>query len=198
MTAAPCDGAAPALIFLEARSQNRWLPRAVPDQLLREVYELMKWGPTSMNTSPMRVLFLRTANAKERLVPAMAAANVPKVRTAPVVAVVAYDTAFYERMPYLFPHRPEAGDLFRRNARLSQDTAFRNSSLQGAYLMVAARLLGLDCGPMSGFDENVVNDVFFPDGALRVNFVCGLGYGDPAALFPRHPRLPFDEACTLL
>jgi nitroreductase len=198
MNRAAAADAARTLIFRDARSQNRWLPGDVPDSLLREVYELMKWGPTSMNTSPMRVLFLRTAEAKEQLVPAMAAANVPKVRTAPVVAIVAYDTLFYERMPYLFPHRPEAGDMFRRNARLSQDTAFRNSSLQGAYLMVAARLLGLDCGPMSGFDENALNAVFFPDGAWRVNFVCGLGYGDPAGLFPRHPRLPFDEACVLL
>jgi 3-hydroxypropanoate dehydrogenase len=187
-----------SLIFRDARSQNRWLARDVPDSLLHEVYELMKWGPTSMNTSPMRVLFLRSAAAKERLVPAMAAANMEKVRTAPVVAIVAYDTQFHERMPYLFPHRPEAGDMFRRNAKLSQDTAFRNSSLQGAYLMVAARLLGLDCGPLSGFDENIVNETFFPDGALRVNFVCGLGHGDPDGLFPRHPRLPFDAACSVL
>jgi 3-hydroxypropanoate dehydrogenase len=187
-----------SLIFRDARSQNRWLARDVPDSLLHEVYELMKWGPTSMNTSPMRVLFLRSAAAKERLVPAMAAANMEKVRTAPVVAIVAYDTQFHERMPYLFPHRPEAGDMFRRNARLSQDTAFRNSSLQGAYLMVAARLLGLDCGPLSGFDENIVNETFFPDGALRVNFVCGLGHGDPDGLFPRHPRLPFEAACSVL
>ncbi|MTV37024.1 malonic semialdehyde reductase [Duganella radicis] len=187
-----------ARLFLEARSQNRWLPRPVPDSLLRELYELMKWGPTSMNSSPLRVLFLRSEEARQRLLPAMAAPNVDKVRTAPVLAIVAYDTCFYERMPYLFPHRPEAGDLFRRNVKLSQDTAFRNSSLQGAYLMVAARLLGLDCGPLSGFDEQRVNDTFFADSSLRVNFLCGLGYGDPDGLFPRHPRLPFEEACQLL
>ena len=197
MKLADCSETAQDLVFRAARSQNRWLPRAVPDSLLRDVSELMKWGPTSMNTSPARLLFLRTVAAKELLVQAMAAPNVQKVRGAPVVAIVAYDTAFHERMPYLFPHRPEAGDLFRRNAKLSQDTAFRNSSLQGAYLMVAARLLGLDCGPLSGFDENILNQAFFPDGALRVNFVCGLGYGDPAGLFPRHPRLPFEEACSL-
>ena len=185
-------------IFRDARSQNRWLAREVPDVLLHEIYELMKWGPTSMNTSPMRVLFLRSAAAKEQLAPAMAPANVEKVRTAPVVAIVAYDTRFYERMAYLFPHRPDAGDVFRQNPKLSRDTAFRNSSLQGAYLMVAARLLGLDCGPLSGFDENRVNETFFADGALRVNFICGLGYGDPGGLFPRHPRLHFDEACSLL
>ena len=187
-----------ALIFREARSQNRWLAREVPDSLLHEVYELMKWGPTSMNTSPARLLFLRSAEAKARLAPAMAPANAEKVRTAPVVAVVAYDTQFHQRMSYLFPHRPEAGEMFRINAKLSQDTAFRNSSLQGAYLIVAARLLGLDCGPLSGFDESRVNETFFSDGALRVNFLCCLGYGDPGGLFPRHPRLPFDEACSLL
>lgn len=186
------------LIFREARSQNRWLARGVPDALLRELYDLMKWGPTSMNTSPMRVLFLRTHEAKERLVPALAPGNVDKVCSAPVVAVIAYDTAFHDTLPVLFPHRPDAGDMFKNNAGLSQATAFRNGTLQGAYLMIAARMLGLDCGPMSGFDEELVNTAFFPGSSLKVNFLCGLGYGDPSGLFPRHPKLRFDEACGML
>ncbi|USX19703.1 malonic semialdehyde reductase [Oxalobacteraceae bacterium OTU3REALA1] len=186
------------LVFREARSQNRWLAREVPDDLLRELYDLMRWGPTSMNCSPMRVLFLRTAEAKQRLVPALAPANVDKVVGAPVVAVIAYDTAFQTRLPELFPHRPEAGAMFEHDAPLREATAFRNGTLQGAYLMVAARMLGLDCGPMSGFNQDAVNREFFDGGTLKVNFLCGLGYGDPAGLFPRHPRLDFDQACTLL
>lgn len=186
------------LVFRAARSQNRWLACEVPDDVLRRLYDLMRWGPTSMNCSPARVLFLRTAGAKQRLVPALAPANVDKVVGAPVVAVIAYDTAFYERLPHLFPHRPEAGAMFERDAALREETAFRNGTLQGAYLMVAARMLGLDCGPMSGFDQAAVNREFFEGGMVKVNFLCGLGYGDPAGLFPRHPRLEFGEACTLL
>ena len=158
----------------------------------------MKWGPTSMNTSPMRVLFLRTPAAKERLVPALAAGNIEKARTAPVVAIVAYDSAFHDKLPFLFPHRADAADMFKKNARLSEATAFRNSTLQGAYLLIAARMLGLDCGPMSGFNEGLVNEIFFSDSSLKVNFLCGLGYGDPDGLFPRHPKLGFDEVCELL
>lgn len=186
------------LVFRAARSQNRWLAREVPDDVLRQLYDLMRWGPTSMNCSPARVLFLRTAGAKQRLVPALAPANVDKVVGAPVVAVIAYDTAFYERLPHLFPHRPEAGAMFERDAALREETAFRNGTLQGAYLMVAARMLGLDCGPMSGFDQAAANREFFEGGTVKVNFLCGLGYGDPAGLFPRHPRLEFGQACTLL
>jgi len=192
------DEAMRDLVFREARSQNRWLAREVPDDLLRELYGLMRWGPTSMNCSPMRVLFLRTEEARRRLVPALAPANVDKVVGAPVVAVIAHDMAFYQRLPQLFPHRPEAGAMFERDAALREATAFRNGTLQGAYLMVAARMLGLDCGPMSGFDQEVVNREFFDGGTVKVNFLCGLGYGDPAGLFSRHPRLEFGQACTLL
>lgn len=198
MTQSVCNDAVKALIFREARSQNRWLERGIPDALLQELYDLMKWGPTSMNTSPMRVLFLRTPEAKERLVPALAAANVDKVRAVPVVAVIAHDMAFHHKMPFLFPHRQDAGDMYKHNDRLREATAFRNGTLQGAYLMIAARMLGLDCGPLSGFNEDLINETFFADGSLRVNFLCGLGYGDPAGLFPRHPRLGFDEVCELL
>ncbi|CAN7418018.1 malonic semialdehyde reductase [Pseudoduganella sp. LjRoot289] len=190
-----CGDAVRDLIFREARSQNRWQPRAVSDGLLREVYELMKWGPTSMNTAPLRLLFLRTAEAKEKLVPALAPGNVDKVRTAPVVAVVAYDSAFHDKLPFLFPHRPQAGAMFREDARLSEATAFRNGTLQGAYLMIAARMAGLDCGPMSGFNEDMVNETFFAGRTWKVNFLCGLGYGDPAGLFPRHPKLAFEQVC---
>ncbi len=198
MTQSAGSEAVQQLVFRAARSQNRWLGRGVPDALLRELYELAKWGPTSMNTSPMRVLFLRSDEAKERLVPALAAGNVDKVRTAPVVALVAYDMAFHDKLSFLFPHRPDAAQMFENNAGLRDATAFRNGTLQGAYLMVAARMLGLDCGPMSGFDEALVNQTFFPDGALKANFLCGLGYGDPAGLFPRHPKLDFDAVCQML
>lgn len=193
-----CSDTVKALVFREARSQNCWQDRGVPDALLQELYELMKWGPTSMNTSPMRALFLRTPEAKERLVPALASANVDKVRTAPVVAVIAYDTAFHDKLRFLFPHRPDAGEMFKCNDRLREATAFRNGTLQGAYLLIAARLLGLDCGPLSGFNEELVNETFFADSSLRVNFLCGLGYGDAVGLFPRHPRLGFGEVCELL
>lgn len=186
------------LVFRAARSQNRWLARGVPDALLRELYELLKWGPSSMNCSPLRVLFLRTPEAKQRLVPALAPGNVDKTLGAPVVALVAYDTAFHDKLPLLFPHRPDGARMFRDDPVLSQATAFRNGSLQGAYLMIAARMLGLDCGPMSGFNEGLVNQAFFADCSWKVNFLCALGYGDPAGLFPRHPKLPFDEACALL
>lgn len=198
MTTHACGDAAMDAVFRAARSQNRWLARAVPDTMLHELYALLQWGPTSMNCSPMRVLFLRTEAAKQRLLPALAPANVDKVRTAPVVAVIAYDTAFHEQMPRLFPHRPQAGDMFRDDERLRMATAVRNGTLQGAYLMVAARMLGLDCGPLSGFNEALVNEVFFSGSTLRVNFLCCLGYGDPGGLFPRHPRLAFEDACTLL
>lgn len=195
---AVADEAMRDLVFREARSQNRWLAREVPDDLLRELYDLMRWGPTSMNCSPMRVLFLRTEEARRRLAPALAPANVDKVVGAPVVAVIAHDMAFHQRLPQLFPHRADAGAMFEQDAALREATAFRNGTLQGAYLMVAARMLGLDCGPMSGFDQEAVNREFFDGGTVQVNFLCGLGYGDPAGLFPRHPRLNFEQACTLL
>ena len=192
-----CGEAVRDLLFRQARSQNKWQARTVSDGLLREVYELMKWGPTSMNTSPLRMLFLRTEEAKQRLIPALPPANVEKVRTAPVVAVLAYDCDFHAKLPVLFPHRPEAADMYRNNAKLSESTAFRNATLQGAYLMIAARMVGLDCGPMSGFNEEIVNHTFFSERNWKVNFLCGLGYGDPAGLFPRHPKLSFEDVCEL-
>jgi 3-hydroxypropanoate dehydrogenase len=154
-------------------------------------------GPTSANLAPARFVFLTTPEAKERLIPGLAPLNVEKSRTAPVVVIVAYDTEFYEQAPRLFPHA-DMRSFFVGNESLSLETAFRNSSLQGAYFMLAARALGLDCGPMSGFDSEKVNAEFFPDGKWKVNFICNLGYGDHDKLYPRNPRLEFEDACVVL
>lgn len=192
------DNAALDLLFREARSHNAWLPRTVDKLLLEQLYELAKFCPTSVNGCPARVVFLSTDAARARLLPALSPGNVGKVRTAPVVAIIAYDSRFHEHLPQLFPHNPSAAALFEANPALAESTAFRNSSLQGAWLMLAARALGLDCGPLSGFDAAAVNREFFPDGRLKVNFICNLGYGDRAQLFPRSPRLAFAQACTVL
>jgi 3-hydroxypropanoate dehydrogenase len=184
-------------LFTEARTQNGFLPEPVSSEQIHALYDLFKWGPTSANCSPARVLFLTTDEAKERLIPHMSANNQDKTRQAPVAAIIAYDLEFYEKLPSLFLH-VDAKPWFVGNPTLIQDTAFRNSTLQGAYLMLAARSLGLDCGPMSGFNADAVNAEFFPDGKWKVNFVCNIGHGDPTKLFPRNPRLPFDEACRIL
>jgi len=185
------------VLFRTARTYRSWLPQPVPDDLLRQVYELFKWGPTSGNSSPARVVFVRSEQAKARLLPALAPGNVEKSRTAPVTAIIAYDLEFYEKLPELNPAM-DMRSYFVGKPDLIQETAFRNGSLQGAYLMLAARSLGLDCGPMSGFDADKVNAEFFPDGKWKANFLCNLGYGDGANMYPRQPRLPFDEACRLL
>ena len=199
------------LLFRKARTHSGWLPKPVPDALLRELYDLAKWGPTSANSSPARFLFLRSAAAKERLRPALAAGNVAKTMAAPVTVIVAYDLKFYEKLPKLFPHNPAMRDNFANNPQLVEETAKRNSSLQGAYLILAARALGLDCGPMSGFDNAKVDEEFFaadkcqdcgeeffPAGHVRSNFLCNIGYGDASKLNPRSPRLDFSEACSLM
>ncbi|ASU41319.1 malonic semialdehyde reductase [Herbaspirillum sp. meg3] len=185
-------------LFRQARTQNGWLPVDVSDDELQQIYALMKLAPTSANCSPARILFLRSEEAKERLRPALNPGNVDKVMTAPVVALIAYDTQFYDLLPQLFPHNPGMRDLFASKPVLAEATAFRNSSLQGAYLMLAARSVGLDVGPMSGFDADQLNAIFFPDGRYRVNFLCNLGHGDSSKLFPRSPRLSFEQACQLL
>jgi len=156
-----------------------------------------RFGPTSANSSPARFVFLTTSQAKERLRPALSPWNVEKTMTAPVAVIVAWDTEFHEKLPQLFPAR-DMRSIFAGNAALLHETAFRNSTLQGAYFMLAARGLGLDCGPMSGFDQQKVNAEFFPDGKWKANFLINLGYGDPSKLFPRNPRLSFDEACRVL
>jgi 3-hydroxypropanoate dehydrogenase len=185
------------LLFRNARTYHAWKPEPVSDETLHEIYELYKMGPTSFNTEPGRVVFVRTEEAKARLLPVLSPVNVEKSRTAPVVAIIAYDTEFYEKLPKLVPHMDARG-FFAGNAPLIQETAFRNGTLQGAYLIIAARALGLDCGPMSGFDPVKLNAEFFPDGKWKANFVCNLGHGDGSKLFPRAPRLDFAEACILL
>jgi len=187
-------------IFRKARSINVWLPTPVTDDELRALYDLMKWGPTSANCSPARILFLRTQAAKERLRPALSAANQDKTMSAPVVAVIANDARFYEHLPVLFAHNQTARTWFEGDDKkaVADVTAMRNGTLQGAYLIVAARAIGLDCGPMSGFDNAVVDREFFPDGRLKTNFICNLGHADPDKIMPRNPRLAFDEACKLL
>jgi 3-hydroxypropanoate dehydrogenase len=208
----PVDDKALDTLFREARSHTKWLPRAVTDETLRDLYDLLKWAPTSANAAPARFAFLRSKEAKERLRPALAPLNVAKTMTAPVTVIIAYDVKFYEQLPKLFPQNTGMVSLFQSSPEMVETTAKRNSSLQGAYLIMAARALGLDCGPMSGFDHAQVDDEFFaagkpcfgcdqeffPEGHVKTNFLCNLGYGDPAALRPRLPRLSFTEACSLL
>ncbi|MCW0235037.1 MAG: malonic semialdehyde reductase [Ferrovibrio sp.] len=184
-------------LFLDARTQNGWLDKPVSDEQLRDIYDIAKMGPTSMNTQPMRVLFLRSREAKQRLAPALSPANLEKTMAAPVTAIVARDMQFYDYMPEIW-HKPEARDTFAGNAPMAQATAQRNATLQGAYLMIAARAVGLDCGPMSGFDTAKVNAEFFQDGRHQVDFLCNIGYGDPTKLFGRQPRHAFERACQLL
>src|SRR2546430_6871862 len=183
-------------LFRAVPPHSAWLDRPVTDDQLRRIYDLMKWGPTSANSSPARLLFLRSRAAKERLAPALAPQNVEKTLQAPVTAIVAHDLRFYDELRRLFPH-VDARSWFVGDEPLVDATAFRNGSLQGAYLILAARALGLDAGPMSGFDNAKVDAAFFPDGKVKSNFLCNLGYGDPAKLMPRSPRLPFEEACRI-
>lgn len=186
------------LIFRHARSFSTWTDQPVSEVTLQAVYDLMRWGPTSANCSPARLVFLASDEAKERIKPHLAPGNVEKVMTAPVTAIIASDSKFYDRIPELFPHNPDARNWFSGNEALAAETAFRNSTLQGGYFLIAARALGLDCGPLSGFEPDGVNAEFFPEGQIKVNFLCALGYGKPEDLFPRSPRLSFDDACEIL
>jgi 3-hydroxypropanoate dehydrogenase len=185
-------------LFLNARTANGFLDKPVPLSLVQQVYDIAKMGATSMNAQPARFVILTSPQAKERLVATMSPGNVDKTRSAPVVVIVATDNQFYEHMPLVFPNFPDAKALFEGNAALAAATASRNSTLSGAYFMLAARAVGLDCGPMSGFDAAKLNAEFFPDGRCSVNFVLNLGYGDSSKLFPRNPRLSFEQACTVL
>jgi 3-hydroxypropanoate dehydrogenase len=184
-------------LFIGARTHSSWLSEPVPLELLRKAYELARLGPTSANASPARFVFLTTPEAKARLKPALAPLNVEKTMKAPVTAIIAWDTEFHEKLPKLFPHA-DMRSYFVGNQPLIDETAFRNSSLQAGYFILAARALGLDCGPMSGFDANKINEEFFPDGKWKVNLLCNLGYGDPSHLRPRNPRLQFEEATIVL
>ena len=184
-------------LFREARTHNKWRDEPVTDETLRGLYDLLKMGPTSANSSPGRFVFLRSQAGKLRLKPALSALNVEKTMLAPVTVIVADDPRFYDHLPKLFPH-VDARSWFAGNSALANTTAVRNGTLQGGYLILAARALGLDCGPMSGFDNDVVDREFFTHSGWKSNFLVNLGYGDPSELFPRSPRLAFDEACQIL
>jgi 3-hydroxypropanoate dehydrogenase len=188
------DDAALDRLFLKARTRNAWADRAVPDALVHELYDLAKWGPTAANTTPARFVFVRSAAAKARLKPHLTGTNVDKTMAAPCCVIVAYDSRFYDLMGKLFPSR-DMRTPFAGNAPLVEETGKRNSTLQGAYMMLAARALGLDCGPMSGFNAATLDAEFFPDGRWKSNFLFNVGYGSDENLFPRNPRLDFDEAC---
>jgi 3-hydroxypropanoate dehydrogenase len=191
------DDAALDTVFRAARTHNAWQAKPVGDALLQAIWELAKMPPTSANCSPARILFVRSPEAKARLVPLLLEGNRAKTAQAPVTAIIGYDLEFHETLPRLFPHA-DARAWFAGNPELIRTTAFRNGSLQGAYLILAARALGLDCGPMSGFDNAAVDAAFFPDGKIKSNFLCNLGYGEPAGLHPRSPRLEFAEACRIV
>jgi len=184
-------------ILTKARTHSAWLAEPVTDDLLVAVYNLMKWGPTSANSAPARIVFVRSPEAKEKLLPCLAAGNVEKTKAAPVTAIIAQDMEFYEKLPKLFPFA-DARSWFAGNKSFAESTAFRNSSLQGAYFIIAARALGLDCGPMSGFDNAKVDEVFFHGTSWKSNFICNLGHGDASKLRPRPPRLEFNETCKIL
>lgn len=184
-------------LFDHARTHNGFSGEPVPEATLRQLYDLMKWGPTSANCSPARILFVSTPAAKERLLACMTPGNVDKTRQAPVTAIIGMDLDFPETLPKLFPHA-DAKSWFAGKPEFIQTSAFRNSSLQGGYFIIAARALGLDCGPMSGFDNAKVDAEFWAGTAVKTNFVCNLGHGDPSKLFGRSPRLSFEEACRLL
>ncbi|MFP6851565.1 MAG: malonic semialdehyde reductase [Pseudomonas sp.] len=186
-----------AQLFIEARSHNAWLDQSVPDVLLKQLYDTLKQGPTSNNCCPARFVFVRSAEAKQQLLPALKGHNGAKMLQAPVTVIVAYDTRFFEHLPELFPIY-DAAAAYRDDPQAAHTAALRNGSLQGAYLILAARALGLDCGPMSGFDNAQVDATFFADGRYKSNFLCSLGYGDASALRPVGPRLAFEEACRIL
>ncbi|MEX0340298.1 MAG: malonic semialdehyde reductase [Arenibacterium sp.] len=192
------DPATLRLILTEARTHYGWQDRPVTDETLRALYDIAKMGPTSMNQQPMRVVFVQSGEAKDRLEPALFEGNRPKMRSAPVTAIVAYDLNFYEELPKLFPPNPDASDIFRNNATAAQVNAFRNGSLQGAYFMIAARAVGLDVGAMSGFDNAKVDEEFFHGTSIKSNFLCNLGYADTSKLFRRLPRFDYDDVCETL
>ena len=194
------DDAALDALFRDARTANAFRDTPVTDAQLRQLFDLMKMAPTSSNSQPARFVFLRSAQARERLRPALSAGNLEKTMSAPVTAIIAYDTQFHEHLPRLFPHNQAARSWFDGDAKKAgrETAAFRNGTLQGAYFILAARAIGLDCGPMSGFDNAVVDAEFFPDGRFRSNFLCNLGVGDPSKVFARSPRFAFDDVCQVL
>ncbi|MDC0070833.1 malonic semialdehyde reductase [Rhodobiaceae bacterium] len=186
------------IIFSNARTYNDWQRKGVSNKILNELYDLMKFGPTSANCSPSRVIFIKSPEAKERLKPFIIESNLEKTMTAPVTAIIAFDIDFHKHLPKLFPHDLDAQNWFNYSQEVAYTNAFRNSSIQGGYFIIAARMLGLDCGPMSGFDQNGLDKEFFPNSSIKSNFLCNIGYGDPTNIFKRSPRFEFDEVCEIL
>ena len=184
-------------LFTEARSYNAWQPKPVTESTFHEIYELAKWGPTSANASPMRIVFVTTEEGKAKLIPTLMGGNVEQVKAAPVTAIIAHDEKFYDHLGKLFPAADLRG-MFAGNAALAESTAFRNSSLQGAYFILACRALGLDTRPMSGFDNAKLDEAFFKGTAWKSNFICTMGYGDDSKLYPRGPRLDFKDVCKIV
>lgn len=191
----PVNEAMADLVFRKARSHNIWEDQSLDLDDLEDIYELLKWGPTSTNANPARFVFVRSPEAKAKLLPCLSPGNVPKVESAPCCVIVAWDTKFPELMPQLFPGR-DLQSHYEANPELVRETGERNSTLQGGYLIIAARIMGLDAGPLSGFDRQAVDRVFFPDGRWRSNFLCNIGFGQHSKLFPRNPRLRFEQACV--
>ena len=194
----PLDKTALDQLFLTARTHRAWQKRPVPDELLRWLYDIFRMGPTSSNSCPARMVFVKSQAAKIKLQPALDEDNRVKSMTAPVTAIIAFDMKFYEKMGQLLPHAPDAHNQFTKDEQATYTAALRNGTLQGAYLIIAARALGLDCGPMSGFNNQQVDELFFSGTHIKSNFICNLGYGDPARLRPRGPRLEFSEACSIV
>jgi 3-hydroxypropanoate dehydrogenase len=190
------DAATLDALFLTARTQNKWTSEPVTEAQIRQVYDILRQGPTSANSSPARFVFVTTPEGKEKLKPALSSGNLEKTMAAPVTAIVAIDMAFYEKLPQLFPHA-DARSWFTSSPALAEETAFRNGTLQGAYLMIAARACGLDIGAMSGFDKAMVDEAFFAGTSIKSNFLCNIGHGDPSGVFGKLPRLSFEEACSL-
>lgn len=188
------------LLFKQARTHFKWLPREVDEETLHQLYELLRWAPTSANSNPLRIKFIRSKVAKSKLEPQLSAGNVVKTMTAPVTAIVGYDLNFYKHLPRLFAHDEGIYKVFSNpeNSEHAESTAFLNACLQGGYMILAARMLGLDCGPMSGFNKSGVDNEFWQGQAVKTIFLCNLGYGDHSVLFPRLPRLSFDDACSII
>lgn len=186
------------IIFSNARTYNDWQSKGVSNKILNELYDLMKFGPTSANCSPSRIIFIKSPEAKERLKPFIIESNLEKTMTAPVTAIIAFDIDFHKHLPKLFPHDLDAQNWFNYSQEVAYTNAFRNSSIQGGYFIIAARMLGLDCGPMSGFDQNGLDKEFFPNSSIKSNFLCNIGYGDSTNIFKRSPRFEFDEVCEIL
>ncbi|MDX8400729.1 MAG: malonic semialdehyde reductase [Gallionellaceae bacterium] len=197
MSSTALDQAAIEQLFLDAHTYNAWQDKAVSDELLQRLYDILRMGPTAANSCPVRIVFVKTPQAKEKLSPAVAEGNRAKTMAAPVTAIIGYDLHFYEKMDMLFPNAPGARSWFDHDEQVAFTNAFRGGTLQAAYLIIAARALGLDCGPMGGFDNAKVDELFFAGTNVKSNFLCNLGYGDVAGVYPRNPRLSFDEACSI-